>query len=254
MLDDWRFWIVIVILVLVFAWIYTKLVGATSLETFDLSTDSFDLSTESFECEYSVCAESLPLSVRNAVPDLEIATTTFDADLSPVPFAPTIPDYIIGDMYRPVGYRKTSTRSKGETICKAAAEKIYGVPFATVRPPWLRNPETGRCLEIDVYNESLKIGIEYHGAQHYKYTPRFHRKGYGDFISQVKRDNLKLDICDTNGVYIITVPYNCPEDKIESYIRHWDPHAVMLRQNRQTQMSLTGSVETQDNIAIYSKQ
>ena len=149
------------------------------------------------------------------------------------PYVPSLPHHIENPDYHPPSTRKPSPpRSKGEKECKIAAEKIYGVPFVSVWPDWLRNPSTGRCLELDLYNEELKLAIEFHGRQHYVYTPFYQKNGYSDFIKQVERDNVKLDICDRNNVYVITVPYNCPTNQIENYIRYYDPHAVMMRQNR----------------------
>ena len=58
--------------------------------------------------------------------------------------------------------------SKGEQKCKETLEKIYGKEFLCVRPDFLRNPETNRKLELDCYNEELKLAVEYNGIQHYK--------------------------------------------------------------------------------------
>lgn len=38
----------------------------------------------------------------------------------------------------------------------------------SIRPSWLKNPRTGRNLEIDIYFKSSKIAVEYNGIQHYK--------------------------------------------------------------------------------------
>ena len=97
--------------------------------------------------------------------------------------------------------------SKGEMLCKRAIEDIYGLPFYCVRPDFLKNPETGRNLEIDIYNDQLKIGVEYSGEQHFVFPNTFHRT-YEDFISQIRRDHYKIDACDAHGIYLITVPYN----------------------------------------------
>ena len=74
---------------------------------------------------------------------------------------------------------------------------------------WKRN------LELDLYNDSLKLGIEYNGIQHYEYTKRFH-KTYSDFRRQQERDALKKQLCKENEVTLIVVPYNM--DCIPSYL------------------------------------
>lgn len=107
--------------------------------------------------------------------------------------------------------------SKGERMCCQVMEKIYGVPFKKVKPSWLKNVETGKNLELDCYNDELKIAVEYNGEQHYKFPNYFHKE-YDDFINQLRRDRLKSDLCAHNGIYLIIVPYNIPHNKIFDYI------------------------------------
>ena len=131
---------------------------------------------------------------------------------------------------------KNEKMSKGEKLCKEVIEDIYGVPFYCVRPNFLKNPETGRNLELDLYNDSLKIAVEYSGIGHYKYPNPFH-KTREEFINQVRRDQFKVDMCDANGVYLITVPYsvNLEYDAIRKYIEYYLPerHAKRLEGNIQ---------------------
>lgn len=123
---------------------------------------------------------------------------------------------------------KSGFKSKGELKCCEAAERIFGVKFHTVRPDFLKNPETKRNLEIDCYNHKLKIGIEYNGISHYCH-PNYTGATYEEFVKQVKRDQLKVDLCDKHGVYLITVPYHVKEKDIEAYIRYYSPEAVAAR-------------------------
>jgi hypothetical protein len=123
---------------------------------------------------------------------------------------------------------KTNFVSKGERICCETMEKIYGVPFITVRPNWLRNPETGENLELDCYNEQLSIAVEYNGEQHYKW-PNFTNQSNSEFINQVRRDMLKADICEKRGTYLITIPYTVPHDKIPDHIISKLPETIRKR-------------------------
>lgn len=107
--------------------------------------------------------------------------------------------------------------SKGEEICRNVIEEIYQKKFPCVRPNFLKNPETKRNLELDCYNDELKIAVEYNGIQHYKW-PNFTGHSKEEFINQIRRDKFKLQTCDENGVYLITVPYTVPHDKIKDYI------------------------------------
>lgn len=115
---------------------------------------------------------------------------------------------------KPVSCKRVS---KGEQICREVMEEIYGAEFPCVRPEFLRNPETNRKLELDCYNEDLKIAVEYNGIQHYTW-PNFTGQSKENFIKQLRRDKYKVKTCDDNGVYLITVPYTVPHDKIRDYI------------------------------------
>lgn len=114
---------------------------------------------------------------------------------------------------------------KYQSLCCKALEEIFQKPFTSVRPSWLRNPETNGTLEIDCYNEELKIGVEYNGMQHYVY-PNIYHKTQEEFIKLVRRDQYKHNKCDENGVYLITVPYNVPQHKIKEYIISFLPENV----------------------------
>jgi len=118
--------------------------------------------------------------------------------------------------------------SRGERMCCQTMEKIYGVPFKTVRPEWLVNPETGEKLELDCYNEELKIAVEYNGEQHYNW-PNFTNQTHTQFINQVRRDELKMELCDRNGIYLIVVPYTVSLDKIPEFITSYLPETLQNR-------------------------
>ena len=109
--------------------------------------------------------------------------------------------------------------SKGEAECRRVLQKIFGRPFLSQRPDFLRNPVTGGefNLELDCYNSELKLAIEYNGIQHYKYVPYFH-KNYEHFINQKYRDDMKRRMCKDNGIILIEVPYTVKLQDIEQYI------------------------------------
>jgi hypothetical protein len=97
--------------------------------------------------------------------------------------------------------------SKSEKCCRSFFERHYGVPFKSTRSlPFLKNPETGRILELDGYNEKLKVAFEYNGRQHYEW-PNHTNQTEEDFIQQKRRDMFKREQCDKNGIFLITVPY-----------------------------------------------
>lgn len=109
-------------------------------------------------------------------------------------------------------------KSKGELECRRVLEKLLKSPFPSIRPQFLQNRVTGHPLEIDCFNESLRLGCEYNGKQHYEYTKAFH-KNYEAFRNQQYRDDMKYRACEDAGIKLIIVPYSIQHDQIENYIR-----------------------------------
>jgi hypothetical protein len=91
---------------------------------------------------------------------------------------------------------------KNQTECIQIIEKLSGQIFKQMRPKILNG------LELDGYNEELKLAIEYNGKQHYVYSPFFHKYDENNFNKQEKRDNIKKELCHKNGIYLIIIPYN----------------------------------------------
>jgi hypothetical protein len=102
--------------------------------------------------------------------------------------------------------------SKGETETRAIFEELLSASFPKTRPSFLGG------LELDGYNEDLSLAFEYNGFQHYEFVPYFHPNGLPDLIAQKERDERKKQLCDDDGITLITVPYN-ETDKF-SYIAH----------------------------------
>ena len=113
---------------------------------------------------------------------------------------------------------KSKKINKTEEKCRKIIEKIYNRKFPSIRPSFLKNPKTKKNLEIDCYNSELKIGLEYNGQQHYKYTPFFHKKK-SNFFSQVFRDDWKRKKCGELGITLIEIPYWITEMNLENYIQ-----------------------------------
>lgn len=124
-------------------------------------------------------------------------------------------------MYKPQVSSTTTTttkESKGEIECRKYLETIFQAPFPKARPNFLKNPITGNNLEIDCFNPDLKLGVEYNGQQHYKYTSFFHRNVDAS-INQKYRDELKRRMCQENGINLIEVPYTIKLNDIGNYLQ-----------------------------------
>jgi hypothetical protein len=104
-----------------------------------------------------------------------------------------------------------------EEYCRKILQKIYGLEFPSCRPSFLVNPETGKELELDGYNEELEIAFEYNGEQHYNYPNVFHKTEH-EFIEQVRRDIFKRKICDKRGIYLIVIPYTVSKETLYDFI------------------------------------
>lgn len=78
------------------------------------------------------------------------------------------------------------------------------------RPDILKNPNTGRNLEIDAYCESIRVGIEYNGIQHYTHPNPFHPdtpEGKKKFDEGIERDKIKHELCKKHNITLIEIPY-----------------------------------------------
>jgi len=104
----------------------------------------------------------------------------------------------------------------GELIAVNIIEYLLDKKFVKIRPDWLKN-ENGNNLELDGYNEELKIAIEYQGIQHYKFSKYFF-KTEEDFEKRRKSDAIKVEICKNNGITLIVIPYYIPKDQLCEYI------------------------------------
>ena len=109
--------------------------------------------------------------------------------------------------------------SNGEIECRQVLRKIFNKPFNKTRPNFLNNSVTGGDynLELDCYDDELRLAIEYNGRQHYDYIPFFH-KNKEAFYNQKYRDELKRRMCKDNNIILIEVPYTVKKENIESYL------------------------------------
>jgi len=93
------------------------------------------------------------------------------------------------------------TRSLCERTCRKIFEHLFKKPFTSSRH--LKNPESGQNLELDGYNDELKLAFEYNGLQHYKRVEYFMPKEE-DFINQQKRDKIREELCLQENIRLIS--------------------------------------------------
>lgn len=107
--------------------------------------------------------------------------------------------------------------SRGEKECRRILEEYFQRPFAKARPHFLTNKITGKPLELDCYNDELRIACEYNGKQHYEFVKAFHNNR-DSFRNQQYRDMMKQEMCLQHNITLITVPYNIPHEQIKDYL------------------------------------
>jgi hypothetical protein len=103
-----------------------------------------------------------------------------------------------------------------ESKCREIFELLFNKPFLNDKYNWLISPK-GKWMELDGYNDNLKIAFEYNGIQHYKLHKRFH-KGLISLNYIKKCDAIKEDICKQKGIILIKIPYTIMRNKLKEYI------------------------------------
>lgn len=121
------------------------------------------------------------------------------------------------EIEKPLG--RANGNNKNEERCRVIVENLYpGHKFLTVRPDWLKNPTTGRNLELDMYCHELKIALEYQGLQHTEMT-KFHRTR-GDLIYQYRKDTYKMQRCKELGITLLQIPHWVKPLELEHFIKN----------------------------------
>lgn len=103
-----------------------------------------------------------------------------------------------------------------ERICRGIIEYIFDKPFGKIRPTFLKLSSKIN-LELDGYNDDLKLAFEAQGMQHYEWILHFH-KTEELFNKQVKYDEIKVKLCKDNNIKLIIIPYTIKNENLYQYI------------------------------------
>ena len=105
-------------------------------------------------------------------------------------------------------------RSKSEAEVIKHLEDITGKKFPTVYPDWL--VWKGKRLELDGYNDELKIAIEFSGPLHTKWSPN--TEPYDKYFGRIVRDTVKRRLCKRHGVHLIIIDMTLPRHHWRNYL------------------------------------
>jgi hypothetical protein len=105
-----------------------------------------------------------------------------------------------------------------ERYVRNLLETMFRHRFPSIRPKWLVNPKTGRCLELDCYCKEMNLCVEIDGIQHHKYLPYFHKSGYQEFLDMRDRDQMKNILCRKRGLKLVRLPHTVADQDIEMYL------------------------------------
>ena len=90
--------------------------------------------------------------------------------------------------------------SLGEQLVRKAFNYHFKKVFYKIKPDWLINPKTGLRLELDGYNEDLKIAFEVNGGHHYETI-------HQDVNIIKEKDRYKEKICKNKRIKLYVFKY-----------------------------------------------
>ncbi len=105
-------------------------------------------------------------------------------------------------------------RSKSEAEAIRLLENCVNAKFPTVYPKWLM--WRGHTLELDGYNEKLKLAMEFSGPLHTKWNPSY--ESYLIYFSRIVRDVVKQRMCKKHGVKLIILDVSLNKLHWNNYI------------------------------------
>jgi hypothetical protein len=103
----------------------------------------------------------------------------------------------------------TATDKRSRSKLHVKARKILYEMFPTMKilEEVPINPRGNKTQYLDFYINQIKLAVEVHGQQHYKFNTMFHASAR-DFLNQKKNDADKQEWCWLNNITHIELPYN----------------------------------------------
>ncbi len=125
--------------------------------------------------------------------------------------------------------------SYAEMLCRTIVERLFGETFRRARIQGMTSSK-GVPLELDIYNEELKLAVEHNGAHHYE--PQENWNGVEGFRLQQLNDRTRRSFCRTNGILLIEVRELGKRTTVEEMREQI--HAALLQDERPIPRGFSG--------------
>jgi hypothetical protein len=105
-----------------------------------------------------------------------------------------------------------SKRSQYHVLARGVINEVfngYNI-LEEVKLPGSRDPAKKSVLYLDFFIPNIRMAVEVHGEQHYKYVPFFHKSKAG-FLQAQTRDRIKVEWCELNSIELIVLKYDSTE-------------------------------------------
>lgn len=91
--------------------------------------------------------------------------------------------------------------SKGQTELTRLTELVF--PNEII----VNEYQLGEQLRLDIFCQGYRVGLEYHGVQHFNFVAHFH-KTYENFCRAQERDMRKIELCAEQGISLAFFNYD----------------------------------------------
>lgn len=108
----------------------------------------------------------------------------------------------------------------------------------------------GDGLRLDIYMPKYKVGIEYHGTQHFKFSSHFHGNMSG-YIKAVARDYAKIQRCEDLGIALVVFTHEDRLTKDLVYDRMLD---ALNREVEETEVPLSYEEQQRERARNYRRE
>ena len=104
--------------------------------------------------------------------------------------------------------------------CRVILEILFQKKFKICCPKFLYDKTTKKTLELDMYNEELKLACEYQGVQHYEIMP-WDKGNDSRLKRQIEKDLFKIKKCKENNIILLVISYKKVKFKKDNLVKSY---------------------------------